>query len=404
MSRRLTSSIICCDDFNESGFTMMISSDGKVYSFGRNNEGAHGHKEDVVFPPKIIPSLHNIQSVDCGLFHTLCVDNNNTVYSFGSNYFGQLGVGKDSRSLVFTHEPQCLNLPPIKQICCGGYFNMCITESGDCYTFGNNEFFQLGLDTTVVCLTSPQKNHFIADVDFVACGNGHTICKTLFNEIYVWGRNGYGQLGIRNTGNQHIPFKSKDWPDDIVDIKCGDNHTLVLTSNQEVYSCGDNSSNELGRDLPDIEYGRYFTLEKVPTLSEIIRIECGNTYSSCIDINNNLFIFGNYRNSKLGCNDIKKSRKPIKHPTLSDIIDISKGGDHIFIKTSKNEMYALGANEYSQLGIETKEENHSTPIQIFQNNEDIWGSNISRPRAKSARFLPPTNEKDTPPKKKQKIN
>ena len=93
-----------------------------------------------------------------------------------------------------------------------------------------------------------------------------------------------------------------------------------------------------------------------------------------------------------------------KVTALSNIIDISKG-EQTFIKTSKNEIYAFGRNEYSKLGIKTEDENQHTPIRVFEDNEEIWFSNINKSKAKSARsILPrPSNEEDnSPPKKKQK--
>merc|ERR1712000_625407 len=47
---------------------------------------------------------------------------------------------------------------------------------------------------------------------------------------------------------------------------------------------------------------------------------------------------------------------PVKHPSLSNIIDVSKGGVRTFVKTSNNEIYAFGYNEYLQLGIKTEDE------------------------------------------------
>ena len=99
--------------------------------------------------------------------------------------------------------------------------------------------------------------------------------------------------------------------------------------------------------------------------------------------------------------------KPIKHPSLSNIIDISSGGNHSFVKTSNNEIYAFGYNDYSQLGIKTKDNYQITPIRVFEDNEDIWFSNINKSKQKSARsVLPrPSNEHDnSPPKKIQKTN
>ena len=64
----------------------------------------------------------------------------------------------------------------------------------------------------------------------------------------------------------------------------------------------------------------------------------------------------------------------------------SKGGCNTFVKTSNNEIYAFGSNKFSQLGIKTEYKKQLTPIRVFEDNEDIWYSNINNSKAKSARF------------------
>ena len=94
--------------------------------------------------------------------------------------------------------------------------------------------------------------------------------------------------GTDDFTNKVDPFKCNDWPDNIVDVKCGFFFTLVLTSSGEVYSCGSNTNLQLGREAPD---DRSASLERIE-LYEIIRIECGNFHSMCIDIYGNFYVFG----------------------------------------------------------------------------------------------------------------
>ena len=116
------------------------------------------------------------------------------------------------------------------------------------YSFGSNVNFygQLGIGHND-SINKPVKIEFLEDVYFVECGGNHIVCKTLNNNIFVWGYNYYGQLGIGDTKNQNKPLLCLNWLDNIVDVKCGTNHTMVLTSNQEVFSCGNNEQGQLGR-------------------------------------------------------------------------------------------------------------------------------------------------------------
>ena len=104
----------------------------------------------------------------------------------------------------------------------------------------------------------------------------------------------------------------------------------------------------------------------------------------CINSTDDLYIFGGNEFGQLGLDDFIDRGKPIKHPSLSNVIDISSGGCSTFVKTS-NGIYAFGLNEYLQLGVKTNDRCEHGPIQVFQDNEDIWFSNPRKSKAKSAR-------------------
>ena len=366
--------------------TLCISNENTVFSIGYSEDSAHGFtsKNSSSFDlssPKMIPSLIHIKSVVSVHTHSVCLDNDGNVFTFGSNLFGLLGIGVDGESLKSTHIPQKINLPPCKQVSCGNEFTICLTEDGLVYSFGYNFYGQLGLGNDEI-YNSPQLISSLKDVEFIECGSFFTFCKTFNNEIYCWGYNDYAPLGLENTDNQNIPILCSSLSnEDVVDIKCGSLHTLALTSSGDVLSCGYNLCGQLGRKTDD-DYSSPF--QKIEDLPEITRIKCGYDYSMCIDTNTDLYVFGDNFFGQLGLGDEDNRSEPIKHPSLSNIIDISKGGDNTFVKTSNNEIYAFGKNKYSQLGIKTKDKKQLTPIRVFEDNEDIWCSNF-KSKAKSAR-------------------
>ena len=382
MAIRASSTIVCGDSYFD-GNTTCISKEGDVYTFGSNFAFALGSNEKSI--PKKIPCLTAIKSICCSCHHTICLDIDGIVFSFGSNDCSQLGIDKDI--VEFTYKPQIVELPGlVKQISCGEDFSICLTEKSEVFSFGDNQYGQLGHGNNFQ-YKYPKQIQFLKhiealkDIDFVECGSCYAICKTNCNDIYGWGYNAEGQLGVNRKNTQYKPIKCEDWPDNIIDIKCGIAHTLVLTATQEVFSCGSNEFGRLGRET-NVLFST--TLEKIDTLSEIIRIECGDIHSLCIDIYHNLFVFGDNEQGQLGLGQTEETNLPIKHPSLLNIIDVSSKGDHTFVKTSNNEIYAFGDNRYTQLGTSSAEK-QLIPIQVFQGQEGIWASNSNRSRAKSAR-------------------
>ena len=179
MALRRVSNIVCSSDF-----TVCINNDQNVVSFGRSTNSAHGHKEQDVFPPKIISSLNHIISISVGEDHCACLDNDGNVFTLGDNHYGQLGIG--DKDLSHTSIPQKVDLPPCTQISCGDNHTICLNESGEVYSFGRNDNGQLGLGNNE-SYYSPQLISSLKDVEFIECGGYHTFCKTLNNEIYCWG-------------------------------------------------------------------------------------------------------------------------------------------------------------------------------------------------------------------------
>ena len=377
---RYTPTMICC-----SGHTICLSEEGNLCSFGYSISNAHGHEEEEILLPTIIPTLRNIISV-AGKDHCVCLDSDGNVFTFGNNEYGELGIGIDKEILLHTHIPQNVDIPPCTQITCGSNVTICLTKDRELYSFGYNYSGQLGIGSPELKHTYPQKIESLANVEFIECGGDYSFCKTFDNQIYCWGKNDSKQLGIDDRTYYRAPIQCLSLSnEDIVDIKCGYGHTLVLTSNQDVLSCGTNQYGQIGRNIGNRISSSKF--EKIEDLSEIgiIRIECGYDYSMCIDINNDIHVFGNNDIGQIGLGNTSCFQKPIKHPSLSNIIDISKGEYHNFVKTSNNEIYAFGWNRNAQLGIETDDEYQNFPIRVFDGNEDIWFSNINKSKAKSAR-------------------
>ena len=172
--------------------TLCISTENTVFSFGFYNESFGDTKVDTALhmdfkTPKMIPTLKHIKSITAVEQHSVCLDNDGNVFTFGSNDHGQLGIIPND-NLDSTFIPQKVNLPPCKEVSCGNGFTICLSNDGFAYSFGYNQYGQLGLGNKNN-YNSPQLISSLKDVEFVECGGYHVFCKTLNNEKYCWGNN-----------------------------------------------------------------------------------------------------------------------------------------------------------------------------------------------------------------------
>jgi alpha-tubulin suppressor-like RCC1 family protein len=82
-------------------------------------------------------NINNIIQISTGSFHTLLLNNNNQIFSFGSNLYGQLGLNLQFGLKIYFPTPINLNLK-INQVSCGLYHCLVLINTGQVYSFGRN--------------------------------------------------------------------------------------------------------------------------------------------------------------------------------------------------------------------------------------------------------------------------
>ncbi|KAL9648021.1 hypothetical protein ABK040_012019 [Willaertia magna] len=134
----------------------------------------------------------------------------------------------------------------IKLMACGYEHGIIINKINEIFIFGEypsdpNSLQQL-LDNNFFKKVTNIPNE---EIKIVTCGFDNTFIVTKNNIIYVTGVNTYGQLGI--SDNNITCFVKVDTLQytNIIDVQCGDDHSLVLDSLGNIYGSGDNSRNQL---------------------------------------------------------------------------------------------------------------------------------------------------------------
>jgi alpha-tubulin suppressor-like RCC1 family protein len=135
------------------------------------------------------------------------------VYAWGYNYWGQIGNGcNNDQSIPF--KVNGFNDERVVMISCGWSHSMALTECGHVYSWGNNEFGQLGIGNTeksnepkfVAIIDENECNVFIKKI---SCGPAHSLLLSSDGSIYAFGRNKSGELGNQKEENELSPHRIK---------------------------------------------------------------------------------------------------------------------------------------------------------------------------------------------------
>ncbi|NXY83862.1 HERC5 ligase, partial [Alcedo cyanopectus] len=163
------------------------------------------------------------------------------VFTWGQNTHGQLGVGSLS---TLVPQPQLvtrLKGIALAQIAAGGAHSATVSLSGAVYTWGKNDFGQLGLgDTTDRDCPSHVGALEHWKTVFISCGADHTAVLSKEGVVCTFGAGGAGQLGHNSTRNELKPrVVAELWAARVSQVACGRQHTLVyVPSLDKVYSFG----------------------------------------------------------------------------------------------------------------------------------------------------------------------
>ena len=232
-----------------------ITKKDHVYAYGNNNCGMLGLGTDHPIPendPQLVTSLTRRKVIEfaAGRSHVLALSKSGQLYSCGSNEFGQLGASNYIQSSL----PiliESLRKEKIIAIACGAFHSLALTSRGIVFGWGFNFWGQLGLggqrnenQYEPVCLIALRKVNIIE----IVCGQHHSVALSSRGDLYTWGHNAYGQLGIGEKVNyRNIPTKvihSEEFT--IKQVTCGQNHVLAVSTDGMMLGFGSNYYGQLG--------------------------------------------------------------------------------------------------------------------------------------------------------------
>jgi alpha-tubulin suppressor-like RCC1 family protein len=207
--------------------------------------------------------------------------------------------GNDRAAYASSPEPKDVKLPgPLLSFACGSRHHLALTRDHKVYVWGFNDYYQLGLQTPC---KEPQLLDIPAGSDKIVSVHAHgnaSYALTMAGELWVWGINNKGQLGIGEAVEVRAPRKGPTFPSPIVDLATGYAHVIALTQDGSVWTWGSNENGRLGVQGTVGEFSSVPLKISVP--DAVARVYAGAGTSLVLTKKGALYIWGWSDHQQLG--------------------------------------------------------------------------------------------------------
>ncbi|KNC85069.1 hypothetical protein SARC_02730 [Sphaeroforma arctica JP610] len=319
-----------------------------------------------------------------------------TLYTWGPNSYGQLGI-KHSDDKFTPQRVEDYTADGITLLTGGGGHTCILKANGTLDVCGWNNRGQLGLGHTrdIDHLQPVCGSDLCAKWVSIACGWAHTIGLTDLGEVYAWGCNRYGQLGLGEAAKGapttattvplasskplHVPLQSEDDVDPVTSIAAGLRHTCVCTKSGRVYAWGSGRHGQLGLGSQTLKTGVPAHVP-MPNGDCAVQVAAGQYHTLIRTASGRVYAFGSNKHGQI-CPDTKTECHFVYTPTLIGNLNLESSGiplvvdcgwSHNFLMSGLKEVYAWGRNAYGQLGIGTTDASEeSVSNAVLRNVEQL---------------------------------
>lgn len=293
--------------------TVFVLDDGTVYTCGCNDLGQLGHEKARKRPEHVgALDAQNIVAVSCGEAHTLALNDKGQVYAWGLATDGQLGLPGTEECVRVPRNIKSLSEIQIVQVACGYYHSLALSKGSEVFSWGQNKYGQLGLGYEYKKQTSPQMIKSLLGIPFaqIAAGGAHSFVLTLSGAIFGWGRNKFGQLGVNDDNDRYVPTLLKSLRSQkVVHICCGEDHTAALTKEGGVFTFGAGGYGQLGHNSTSHEINPRKVFELMGSI--VTQITCGRQHTTAfVPSTGRIYSFGLGGNGQLGTGTTSNRKSP----------------------------------------------------------------------------------------------
>lgn len=329
-----------------------------------NKETIASEKKDVAIDSDAPPAKKARQSKVITLPIPELPKKSGNILSCGQNDVGQLGFNPDD--IPEKSRPALVgDIKDIVDVQAGGMHSLCLTKSGEIWSFGCNDEGALGRDTSEEgSEMKPAKVDLPKKAVRISCGDSHSACLLEDGSVFAWGsfRDAHGSMGLTTEGKKQLPIQVL--PEiKAVDIASGSDHFVVLATNGHVFTIGCGEQGQLGRASMRTLTGESRRGTKTLLTPGIITKKAKNVVANGIwatpyctflrdAFTNDVYGFG-LNNYNQIC--VKKGKNEFEHyPVITKIQNVKQiagGQHHTIVLTNDHKVFSIGRKEYGRLGL-----------------------------------------------------
>jgi alpha-tubulin suppressor-like RCC1 family protein len=340
-----------------------IQSDNSGWAWGMNGEGqlGDGTTNTPRKSPRVIAPPATFADLDGGELHTVSLKTDGIALASGSNQEGQLGKG--AFSTRETIPVAVSGITDITAIAAGGFHSLALSN-GSVYSFGRNDEGQLGIGSRID-QPAPVLVSGLSGVTAIDAGLHHSIVLA-GGDVWTFGKNNLGQLGTGSTADDSLIPVQVTSLSNVVSIAAGEDHNLALKSDMTLWAWGGNASGRLGDGT--------FTSRNTPVrvitqggaqstgMTKVVALGAGHRHSFAIRADGSLWGFGANQRNQLGSATSTQWAQPIAG--ISGVVSATGGFEHSLAVTALGALWGWGRNQDGEVGIGTTESPQPAPASI----------------------------------------
>ena len=334
---------------------------GSLWLCGRNYYGQLGNNATVdrSSPIQTIAAGTNWKLVSCGDYNTTAIKTDGTLWTWGYNNFGQLGNNTTTnRSSPAQTVAGGTNW---KQVYAYYSHTAAIKNDGTLWLWGRNNYGQLGDNTTVNKSSPVQTVAAGTNWKQVACGPNRTAAIKTDGTLWLWGWNNYGQLGTNNTTSRSSPVQTVSGGTNWKQVAC-DNHVAAIKTDGTLWLWGGNGYGQLGDNTINSFSGKSSPVQTVASGTNWKQVSCGYWNTVAIKTDGTLWAWGYNYYGALGDNTTVNKSSPVQTVAGgTNWKQVFSKKPTAAIKTDGT-LWIWGANSMGALGDNTTV-NKSSPVQ-----------------------------------------